>query len=250
MEWKVNKKAIEADASRNDFADFIEERCSLPMEHSKFDDLKSNTFDPILDSRMTEDEVLRAAKSMKYGSKARCGIPLPLLLLIFSSISTVLARIYNKVFLTSYPKCWSAVIKCLPKKGKLDIPTVRGIGLKDLLAKLYDAILKRRLERWLQVPSQQTAYQKGKGCYMHVFKAMSMLNYVPCVPYVPSVPSVPACLACPRAHVPTCPRALRAHVPTCLACPRARVPACPTCPRAHVPFIRHGRAFIRHAVPS
>ena len=99
---------------------------------------------------------------MKSNSNARCGIPVPLFI-------TLLTWLLNKVFLTTYPKCWSAIIKCLPKKGKVNVPNRRGIGLKDLVAKNYDAILKRRLEKWLHIPNQQTAYQKGKGCCMHVF---------------------------------------------------------------------------------
>ena len=90
-------------------------------------------------------------------------------MLVIYSLITPLTQLFNKVFHTTYPKCWSAVMKCLPKKGKLDIPNLRGIGLKDLFAKIYDSILKRRLERWLDVPIQQTAYQKGKGCSLHVF---------------------------------------------------------------------------------
>ena len=64
-----------------------------------------------------------------------------------------------------------AFISCLPKKGKLNIPCVRGISLKVLLAKLYDGILKNRLTQWLRnlIPVEQTAYQKFKGCELHVF---------------------------------------------------------------------------------
>ena len=67
-------------------------------------------------------------------------------------------------------------MKCLPKKGKLNIPNLSGIGLKDLVAKIYDAILKRRLEKWHHIPKQQTAYQKGKGCYMHVFYLRCLIS--------------------------------------------------------------------------
>ena len=41
--------------------------------------------------------------------------------------------------------------------------------MKDILAKVYDYILMLRLQKWLQIPEQQTAYQKGKGCINHVF---------------------------------------------------------------------------------
>ena len=140
----------------------------LPAEHSDFKDIHSDIFNPILDAKITRKEVLETATRMKLSS-AKCGIPVSLFMLVINYIVTLLTYIYNDIFLTKYPKCWSAVIKCLPKKGKLDIPNLRGIGLKDLFAKLYDAILKRRLEKWLNIPQQQTAYQKGKGCYLHVF---------------------------------------------------------------------------------
>ena len=34
-------------------------------------------------------------------------------------------------------------------------------------AKIYDLILLERL-KFIKIPKEQTAYQKGKGCYMHV----------------------------------------------------------------------------------
>ena len=41
--------------------------------------------------------------------------------------------------------------------------------MKVLLAKLYDGVLKNRLTKWLKIPTEQTAYQKEKGCILHVF---------------------------------------------------------------------------------
>ena len=41
--------------------------------------------------------------------------------------------------------------------------------MKVLLAKLNDGILKNRLTKWLKIPVEQTAYQKEKGCVLHVF---------------------------------------------------------------------------------
>ena len=160
------------DRSIYEFADFIEKRCFLPGEHSKLDDIHSDIYNSILDSKITDEEVIE----MKSSTKANCGIPIPLFMIVVNSIVTMLSWLLNKVFLTTYPTCWSAVIKCLPKKGKLDILNLRGIGLMDPLAELYDALLKRRLERWLKVTEQQTTYQKGKGCCMNVFLS-SMLNF-------------------------------------------------------------------------
>lgn len=171
IDWsgKVKGDNVEVDATVNEFADFLGERCSLPAEHSTYNDIHSNVTDPLLDARITNEEVLNAAMRMKSSSKAKCGIPIPLFMLVITSILQLLTKVYNQIFLSKYPRCWSAVMNCLPKKGVLNIPNLRGIGLKDLFAKLYDAILKRRLQTWLHIPDEQTAYQKFKGCFMHVF---------------------------------------------------------------------------------
>ena len=68
-----------------------------------------------------------------------------------------------------YPSLWNAMMKCLPKKGKLDIDNFRAIGMKPLLSKIYDFM------SWFKIPVEQTAYQKGKGCFMHVFFVRTMI---------------------------------------------------------------------------
>ena len=150
-------------------SDFIGKRCSLLADHSTSADIRTNVSNPLLDARISDGEVLDAARRMKASSKARCGIPVPLFMLAVTSILTLLTNVFNQIFLSKYPKCWSAVMKCLPKKGLLNIPNLRGIGLKDLFAKLYDSVLKRRLQKWLDIPPEQTAYQKEKEAHMHVF---------------------------------------------------------------------------------
>ena len=149
IDWtgKIKSESIEADASCNEFADFIAERCYLPTKRSNYNDIQSNIFNPTSDGKITEDEVFKAGNKMKRGSKSKCGIPLPLFMLVINSIITPMTFIFNKIFISSYPTCWSTVIMCLPKKGKLNIPNLRGIGLKKLFAKVYDTILQRRLER-------------------------------------------------------------------------------------------------------
>ena len=62
-EGKFKNEEIKPDASLNEFTDFIEKRCSLPKEHSKYEDLNSSIFNPILDSKITEEEVLETARA-------------------------------------------------------------------------------------------------------------------------------------------------------------------------------------------
>ena len=165
---KYNDK-IKIENTCDEFANFLETRCSLPYEHSNYDDIKSNIFNHSLDSHITEEEVLTAARKMNRNSAAKCGIPVSILLSIIYPLLGTLACLFNKIFLSCYPECWVPFIFCLPKKCKLNIPNVRGISIKPLLAKLYDSILKDRLQNWLKIPDEQTAYQKGKSCILHVF---------------------------------------------------------------------------------
>ena len=166
---KYKSNNIKTENTCNEFANYLEKRCSLPYEHSDYKGIESNTFDPNLDSKITGEEILEGAKKMNRSSAARCGIPLNLLLLVIQSMLGVLVPFFNSVFTSSYPSSWVPFVLCLPKKMKLNIPCVRGISLKVILAKIYDTILKNRLERWLTIPEEQTAYQKGKACYLHVF---------------------------------------------------------------------------------
>ena len=166
---KCDTNTIQSGNTCNEFANYLEDRCTLPYNHSNYEAITSNIFDQTLDSKVTEDEVLTAARRMNRNSAAKCGIPVGILLSVIYPLLGILTLLLNKVFLSTYPESWIPFIFCLPKKGKLNIPNVRGISIKPLLAKLHDAILSNRLQRWLKIPEEQTAYQKGKGCILHVF---------------------------------------------------------------------------------
>ncbi len=160
----------------NEFADYLEKRCSLPAEHMNFEGIKSQVYQPDLDGPITGTEVLDAAKDMNKQSSSKCGIPLPLLLAVINLILGTVVNLFNKVFTAKYPSSWVPFICCLPKKMKLNIPFVRGISLKAILAKLYDAVIKNRLEKWLKIPEEQTAYQKKKNCALHVFFVRCLIS--------------------------------------------------------------------------
>ena len=174
IDWqgKINNELPKSKNSINEYADYLEQRCSLPVEHSLYNDIETNVFNPITDSRITEAEVRDCAYKMKRNSASKDRIPVQMLLILIPSILSILSTAFNNIFIgvtKCYPPFWKAMMKCLPKKGKLNILNFRAIGLKPVLAKLYDSILLKRLTRWLQIPEEQTAYQKEKGCYMHVF---------------------------------------------------------------------------------
>ena len=60
-------------------------------------------------------------------------------------------------------------VNAIPKKGKLLPPKfVRFITVMGMFEKIYQIILSSRLYSFLKIPFQQTAYQTGKGCNLHV----------------------------------------------------------------------------------
>ena len=68
-----------------------------------------------------------------------------------------------------YPTNWLCFINAIPKKGRLELPKfVRCISIMGIFEKLYQTILNNRLHSFLKIPHQQSAYQKGKSCNVHV----------------------------------------------------------------------------------
>ena len=113
---------------------------------------------------------------MKQQSASRCGIPLYILMTVITAMLGILVPLFNSIFTGKYPNSWVAFISCLPKKCKLNIPCVRGISLKVILAKIYDTVIKNRLEKWFKVPPEQTAYQTGKSTGLHVFFVRCLIS--------------------------------------------------------------------------
>ena len=69
----------------------------------------------------------------------------------------------------AYPSSWLSFVNALPKKGRLLPPKfVRFITVMGIFEKIYQTIMSNRLYAFLKIPSQQTAYQKEKGCNLHV----------------------------------------------------------------------------------
>lgn len=179
INWNGNLNEVkQQEHQHNEYAEVLEKRSSCNVGEDIFDDINTNIFNPTLDGHITIEEINAAAKMMKRKSKSNTGISVNLLLLVINKLLFILMTLFNNVFLgiyDSYPSNWMSVVKCIPKKGKFSIDNFRGITIKEILAKLYDCILMNRLQNWLQIPHEQTAYQKGKGCAMHVFFVRSLI---------------------------------------------------------------------------
>ena len=179
INWKGDmNEDIQTEHVHTEFAEVLEKRSSCRNGEDIFDDINTNTFIPSLDGRITASEIQTAAQQMNRNSKSNTGISANFLLLVLDKLLVLLLTLFNNIFRgvnDKYPLNWLSAIRCISKKGKFDLTNFRGITLKEILAKLYDCILMNRLQKWLQIPDQQTAYQKGKGCVMHVFFVRALI---------------------------------------------------------------------------
>ena len=99
-------------------------------------------------------------------------------------VITKLLEIYNRMYKEGViPKQWStAEVKALPKKGKKqsDPNNYRPISLTPHLGKLYERLIKNRLEHFFEkhnlIPSNQAGFKKGRGCTDHIVKLSSNIK--------------------------------------------------------------------------
>ena len=113
-----------------------------------------------------------AANKMKKNSKTSDGIAACTVRYLLPTLMRILVIMFNLVFTggpDAYPSMWLTLVNAIPKKGKLELPKfVRFISVLSIFEKIYQTILTNRIVKFLKVPVQQSTYQKGKGCSLHV----------------------------------------------------------------------------------
>ena len=77
----------------------------------------------------------------------------------------------NILFYVAYPaKLAISLLIAIPKKGNLSLPkNYRGIQMLKALAALYDRVITVRLEKWIKICFEQSAFQKFKSALHQLF---------------------------------------------------------------------------------
>ena len=156
----------------------VEELAEIVCEKSRIDarqvylnDITTDTTNTELDKEIDASEIEEAVNKLK-DSKTSDGIGLSTVKKILPTIMSMLVILMNLVFkggAKDYPSAWINFVNAIPKKGKLLPPKfVRFITVMGVFEKIYQTILNSRLYTFLSIPFQQTAYQTGKGCNLHV----------------------------------------------------------------------------------
>lgn len=122
---------------------------------------------PILDDPFDPIEVERAIKQLEAKKAPGLdGIAPGLLKMMDDDWLIAITFLFNSVFDTSYPECWTqAKVFTIFKKGeKLQPGNYRGISILNALGKLYDSVLSSRLQLWYTPLEEQSGATKGRGC--------------------------------------------------------------------------------------
>ena len=95
----------------------------------------------------------------------------PVLEKLVSNSLPLFLMLLNCIFYLYYPLSLAcSLLFTIPKKGNLKLPSnFRGIQMLKTLGVLYDRILSRHLDLWLNVHDEQTGFRKGKSTVTQLF---------------------------------------------------------------------------------
>ena len=172
IEWdgKLNTPPIKdypsVDAFASHFEDLYKNKDASVAESIM--NLQSDVTIPLLDDPISTREVNESINKMKKGGY---DYPFSINLILKSMFMPILVILMNMLFYISYPiQCTKSILFAITKKGNLSEPSnFRGIQMMSVIACLCDKILAARLQLWITVSDEQTAYQKGKSVLNNIF---------------------------------------------------------------------------------
>ena len=136
---------------------------------------------PATDDAITPSEVTEAICSMKSDrSGGPSGIPPGVLRCLPEGWIISVALTFTFLFYTAtFPLSWTLarLIVIFKKGSRMLCENYRGIAVSDTFAKLFDAVLCRRLERWYKPDREQAGAQKGRGCIEHILSLKLLMDY-------------------------------------------------------------------------
>ena len=165
------KETDESQIDVNELAEVHSNKSRIDPSQVYLKDITTDKVDNDMDKRIDETEIEAAVDKLKE-SKTSDGVGVSTVKAILPTIMHLLVVLFNYVFeggADAYPSSWISFVNGIPKKGRLLLPKfVRFITIMGMFEKIYQIILSSRLYAFLKIPFQQTAYQVGKGCNLHV----------------------------------------------------------------------------------
>ena len=119
----------------------------------------------VLDSPITEEEIMRAVEHLKVNkAPGTDGILAEMIKTSLPQILPFLVALFNRIFDTGeYPTAWTgAIIIPIHKSGnKNDPDNYRGVSLLSILGKVFAHILNKRLSWWQEENNKIAEEQSG-----------------------------------------------------------------------------------------
>ena len=116
--------------------------------------MDSKVYIPLLDDPITERDLNEA---MKDGEKGVYDYNVSILNILIINMLPLLTLLLNCLFYISYPlKLARPLLITISKVANLKLPcNFRGIQMLPAIGMLYDRIITKRLERWVDIPETQ-----------------------------------------------------------------------------------------------
>lgn len=145
-----------------------------------------NSFEAVLDSRITTNEIQEALCELKTGkAPGPDGILVEYLHVFGELFGDILHNLINKIFSEHiYPSDWTInFLKPIFKKGETDdTGNYRGLAVGSAFAKLFSHILLKRLTRYIEekklLSPNQIGFLKGKSTADHIFLIQTLIEKV------------------------------------------------------------------------
>ena len=145
-----------------------------------------STFEPILDSRITPQEIKEGLAELKPGkAPGPDGILVEYLRVFGETFEYITHNLLSKIFSEHiYPRDWTInFLKPIFKKGKSDDPdNFRGLAIGSAFAKLFSHILLKRLTKFIDqkklLSPNQIGFMKGKSTSDHIFLIQTLIEKV------------------------------------------------------------------------
>ena len=164
-----------APAFEDDVSEVLHRHCSDVCE-------KCHDFD--YDCEISETEIQDTIKEMKKGTAAGPdGLPSDLFHKGTDVLVKFLHPLFNKVYSCGqYPESWTkAMIYPLHKKGhRGSVDNYRSISLLNVLSKIYNTIINKRLSKFCDendiIPEAQAGFRKGYSTTDNIFTLQSLVQ--------------------------------------------------------------------------
>ena len=66
---------------------------------------------------------------------------------------------------------------CHKKGHSIKNPKLRGIGIGQILGRLYDIVIDERLKCWFKPNPEQAGFRKSQGCVLQLFALFLLLDW-------------------------------------------------------------------------